>query len=215
MRWFQMDTDTPNDPRMRAVLRTMGNDGFGGLVRLWCHIANHGGKKPGQAVDSHGRPMSREELMDASGLTGDQLDQLIVICVESGHFDKRSWEQKQVIALPAMARRADTYTKRRVRTSSAHASKKVPVQDSTTQDSTQNDQERGRETRPPASSPVENVRVITRLVRQLRKEHPVAGFADLKDLAKAACAQHRIAYDAEAVGRAVDAALSKGLNRAH
>lgn len=212
MRWFQLDTDTPNDPRMRAVLRGMGNEGFGGLVRLWCHIANHGGgKKPGYAVDSLGRPMTREELMDASGLTSAQLDQLIAICVESGHFQKRAWDERQVIVLPAMARRADTYTKRRVRTSVARASKNVPVQDSTTQDSTQNDQERGRR-RPPAHRPITHVRVITRLVRELRTQHPHADFADLKDLAKAACAQHQIAYDAEAIGRAVESALSKRVN---
>jgi hypothetical protein len=76
------------------------------------------------------------------------------------------------------------------------------------------DQEKARRSRVASPSPVENLRVITRLVRELRLEHPDAGFADLKDLAKSRCAQLRIAYDAEAIGKAVDSALSQGLAHA-
>ena len=69
-------------------------------------------------------------------------------------------------------------------------------------------QERTRLT--PLTPAADNVRVITRLVRDLQQQHPDAGFADLKDLAKDACARHRIAYDAEVVGKAVDSALAMG-----
>ncbi len=217
MRWFQVDSDTPNDPRVRAVVRALGNEGLGGLFRLWCHVANHGAKKAGHSLTSAGKAMSREELIDASGLSADQFDTLVSICVENGHFSAREWTTKQVIAIPAMARRADTYTKRRVRTRVAHTSKKVPLQDSTNQD-IPSTEERGGLTPPPApptGDPADNLRVITRLARILRRKHPSAEFSDLKDLTKAACAERRIAYDPEVVGKAVDSALSRRLTHAH
>ena len=68
-------------------------------------------------------------------------------------------------------------------------------------------QERGRLTRPLAQ-PVENYRVITKLVIERRKADPAASFTDLKDFAKDECARLRIAYDSEVVGKAVDSALA-------
>jgi hypothetical protein len=67
----------------------------------------------------------------------------------------------------------------------------------------------------PLASPVENLRVITRLVREIRQEHPDYGFADLKAAAKERCAVLQVAYDADVVGKAVDSALSKRLAHAH
>ena len=68
-------------------------------------------------------------------------------------------------------------------------------------------QEKARLT-PPAT---DNVRVITTLVRDLAQHNPELGFVDLKDLAKAACSKHRIAYDSEAIGKAVESALARGV----
>lgn len=70
------------------------------------------------------------------------------------------------------------------------------------------EQEKARLT-PPAT---DNVRVITRIARDLRRRHPDAGFTDLKDLTKDECARLRVAYDSEAVGKAVDSALSLALD---
>ena len=138
MRWFQVDSDAPDDPKMRAVIRRMGNAGMGALFRLWCHIANHGSDlKPGVSITKAGRPMALEELADACGMTEDDATQLIAVCCETGHFVAKEWERKRVIAIPAMASRADTYTKRLVRTRSEHASKKVSLQDKTVQDKTE------------------------------------------------------------------------------
>jgi hypothetical protein len=124
VKWFQVDSDTPNDPKVRAIIRQLGNDGFGGLVRLWCHIANHGAR-PGWSVNTAGKPIPLEELIEASGLDPAKFEQLVLISVQIGHFEKRPWDSRQVIAIPAMARRADTYTKRTVRTGFEHASKRV------------------------------------------------------------------------------------------
>jgi hypothetical protein len=114
VKWFQVDSDTPNDPRIRAVLRALGTEGFGGLVLLWCFIADHG-TKPGRSLDSSGQPFPVEDLKDASGLDKSKFDRLVAICVESGHFKKEAWTERQEIVIPAMRRRADTYTRRRVR----------------------------------------------------------------------------------------------------
>lgn len=116
MKWFQVDADTPNDPKVRAIVRELGAAGMGGLFFIWCHIADHGIRKPGWSLDSLGRPMPLTELVDASRLNESEFSKLALICTSSGHWLKKPWDTRQVIAIPAMARRADTYTKRRVRT---------------------------------------------------------------------------------------------------
>jgi hypothetical protein len=136
MKWFQVDSDTPNDPKIRALVRELGAAGMGGLFFLWCHIADHGIRKPGWSLDSFGRPMPVEELIDASKLSEPEFSKLAVICTSSGHWLKRPWERRKVIAIPAMTRRADTYTKRRVRTHVEQSPTNVEESSSTTQDNT-------------------------------------------------------------------------------
>lgn len=136
MKWFQVDSDTPNDPKVKAVLRELGPAGVGGLFLLWCHIADHGIRRPGWSLDSNGRPIPEHELMIASELTTEQFTKLVAICTASGHFVKAAWDRRKVIAIPAMASRADTYTKRVVRTGFEPSSKKVGQSSSTTQDNT-------------------------------------------------------------------------------
>jgi hypothetical protein len=115
MKWFQVDSDTPNDPRIKAVTRELGAGGMGGLFLLWCFVADHG-TKPGRSLDSSGRPFPIEDLREASRLDQQQFDRLIAICVDVGHFKKDAWEKRHEIEIPAMRRRADTYTKRSLRT---------------------------------------------------------------------------------------------------
>ena len=136
MKWFQVDSDTPNDPKIRALVRELGAAGMGGLFFLWCHIADHGIRKPGWSLDSFGRPMPVEELIDASKLSEPEFLKLAVICTSSGHWLKRPWESRKVIAIPAMARRADTYTKRRVRTHVEQSPTNFDECSSTRQDNT-------------------------------------------------------------------------------
>lgn len=58
-------------------------------------------------------------------------------------------------------------------------------------------------------SPKRNTRVIRALIRTVLKTAPAdAGFADLKDLAKEACAAKHLAYDADVVGSALEQALA-------
>jgi hypothetical protein len=116
VKWFQVDSDTPNDPKMKAVVRELGPSGIGGLFLIWCHIADHGLRKPGWSIDSSGKPMPLADLIETSNLTPTDFDRLASLCVSSGHWLKKPWATRRVIAIPAMVRRADTYTKRLVRT---------------------------------------------------------------------------------------------------
>lgn len=139
MKWFQVDSDTPNDPKIRAVYRGLGLEGIGGLFLLWCFIADHGTKRPGWSIDSKG-PIPIDDLRDACKLDEQKFHELVAICTSSGHFDERRWQSKNVIAIRAMARRADTYTKRNVRTRFEDAAKssRRMFANKTTQDKTKN-----------------------------------------------------------------------------
>lgn len=210
MKWFQVDADTPNDPKIRVVIRDLGIEGLGGLFLLWCHVADHGIRRPGWSIDSFGRPMPVHDLIDASGLAEAKFHQLVLICTEVGHFLKQPWVSRKVIAIPAMARRADTYTKRRVRTNVEQPSKSVrtkfvhkTVQDKTTH----TNKERTRLA--PHGTPATNGKVIRRLIQDVLKVSPSAGFTDLKELAKQACVDQHLAYDAAVVGSALEQALAR------
>jgi hypothetical protein len=139
MKWFQVDSDAPDDPKLRAVVRELGAEGIGGLFLLWCHIANHGAK-PGRSIDSSGHPIPVEDLIEASHLERATFDRLVTLCAETHHIDPKAWEERQVISLPAMRRRLDTYTRRTLRTHVEQGSKNgrrvfgnKTVQDKTTQ----------------------------------------------------------------------------------
>lgn len=78
--------------------------------------------------------------------------------------------------------------------------------------SDQNDQKqiKARLTPPVADAPADNAGVIGALVNSLvTRADPDASFVDLKDLAKDACARHRIAYDADVVGSELEQALAR------
>jgi len=111
VKWFQLDADTPDDPKIRAVVRVLGVEGFGGLVGLWCHVAKHG-RKPGQGVDSRGAPLPVDEIVTATGLPADKFNALIDVCTRTGHFRRDAWEMYRGIWIPAMERRADRYARR-------------------------------------------------------------------------------------------------------
>lgn len=135
MKWIQLDADTPSDPRMREVIERMANQGFGGLIRIWCFIADHG-KRPGWSIDSRGKPFTKATLRQAAGLSSQEFDELMQILVENGHVRKQPWETAELVIIPAMSKRASDYEKRRVRTLSGHSPKNVRQENKTVQDST-------------------------------------------------------------------------------
>jgi len=221
MKWFQVDSDTPNDPKIRALVRDLGPAGMGGLFFIWCHIADHGIRKPGWSIDSLGRPMSESELLDASKLNESEFLKLASICTSTGHWLKRPWETRKVIAIPAMARRADTYTKRRVRTHVEPTSKDVPRdfdnktrEDSTSEEPTERTEKAAAKTPRPSASrsepPTENFRIITKIAHEaIDIEGIDADLGQLADAVKSLCAIRSITYNSDVVRKAVDSALAQ------
>jgi len=114
MKWFQLDADAPDDPKVRAVVRALGPAGFGGLVGVWCHIARHG-QRPGHGIDSRGAPFPVDELVEASMLPADKFMTLVDVCTRTGHFRRDIWELHRGIWIPAMERRGDQYARRQAR----------------------------------------------------------------------------------------------------
>jgi hypothetical protein len=208
MKWFQLDSDTPNDPKIRAVLDRFGNAGFGALVRLWCFIASQG-KRPGQSVGSSGRKIPKAYLIAATGLTESDFDLLLSELLQNGHIAEQRWEKNGIVDLPAMRRRADTYTRRKFE----HSSNNVRVQDNTVQDKVHkySARSRARSFGPPKTKKSHDpYRVILKLVHEVIHETPRSqrSFANLTEPVKARCAQCQIPYDAEVIRRALESALS-------
>ena len=113
MKWYRMDSDTPNHPTSRRVIRKLGNEGFGALVRLWCFAAQYGkGETPGRCVDSDGDSIQLEDLVDASGLTDEQFRALVAVLLDTKCIDTEAWESRKEMSFPGMTTRADEYTKK-------------------------------------------------------------------------------------------------------
>jgi len=124
MRWYQVDSDTPNDPKIRRLLdeairlsAVAGRDGrldaaaaMGHLFLIWCFVANHGAQ-PGYGVKADGRPLDLSDLTYAALFdTGDDLRAFLDDLAERGLIGKDEWAQG-IVFLPAMKARADAYAK--------------------------------------------------------------------------------------------------------
>jgi hypothetical protein len=201
MRWFQLDSDTPEDPKIQDILATFGNAGFGALVRLWCFTAKHGAR-PGWTIDSRGRPIRRSFLVAATGLSDRDFDLLIGQSRENKLVNVRMTKRGPVFWFPAMSRRTDEYTKKVVRTMSGQSPDNVRQQYITRQDKVIKNSAR------PRAVPSDSYRVVLKLVHQAILGTPDRSFANLKDIVKSQCAQHQIAYDADVVAKAIESALT-------
>jgi hypothetical protein len=127
----QLDSNAPNDPKIRSVLKKFGNEGFGTLIRLWCFVAAHGTKKPGWSLDSSGKPIDKAVLVDAAGTSEKKFDDLLREITLNGHVKKIPYLKRGVIVFPAMCRRADPYTRSQLRTNYAVTAQKLRVHNST------------------------------------------------------------------------------------
>jgi len=111
MKWFRVDSDTPNHPATRRVIRRLGNAGFGALVRLWCFTAQFGRGDPGWCVDSTNTPIPAEDLMDACDVSAEELGALLEICAEVGLIDAEAWANRACVIFPGMLKRSSDYRK--------------------------------------------------------------------------------------------------------
>lgn len=213
MKWFQLDSDMPQDPRIQDVLLTQGNAGLGALLRLWCFIATHGRKRIGWSLDSRGQPIPRPVLLSATGLNSDEFELLLSTLAQNGHIIRQQWERKSVVAIPAMSKRGDTYSKRHVRSTFPPTSTNVPVQTSTNkqvQESKYSGAVAPRKTavRKNGHDPYRTVLKLTHdVLGRIPIKEPVE-LASLKEDVKRQCAKYGIAYEGDVVGRAVESALA-------
>ena len=136
MRWYQCDAAADQDPKIRVIIRQfrkvgeqlardfeypklaplVENAGIGALWRTWNFVARHGTFRPGWSLDSAGRPYRVREMADNCGFTVAMFERLISLCARIGHVDQEQWTKKRVVIFPAMAKRADDYTKKKTRT---------------------------------------------------------------------------------------------------
>lgn len=116
MKWFPVDSDAPNDPKVKAIIRKglNGNPGqtaAGAMFLLWCYIANHGKGLPGEGIDLDGQPLPMDELADECLFerVNDCQDWLSGLA-ERRLIDPERWKAG-VVYLPAMFNRAAAYAK--------------------------------------------------------------------------------------------------------
>ncbi len=119
MRWYQVDSDTPNDPKIKRLLRDAAEPGtqlpgpattMGHLFLVWCFVANHGAQ-PGMGVKADGTPLDLDDMaFDAMFPTAGHLRRFLTDMAERGLVGKDEWEQG-IVFLPAMKARADAYAK--------------------------------------------------------------------------------------------------------
>ena len=115
MKWFQVDSGAPNDPKIKALLRQgiAGNRAqsmAGAIFLLWCHIANHGKGEPGVGVRSDGSPLALDEM--ASECYFDSEADLVTFLEQAafrGHVHPAIWQHQRLVFLPAMWERVSGY----------------------------------------------------------------------------------------------------------
>ena len=217
MKWFQLDSTTPHDPRIRDVLLKMGNTGLGALLRLWCFVADQGRKRIGWSLDARGLPIPLSVVQDATGLDDENFRILLSTCANNGHIVRQQLERPEpVIVIPAMSKRGDTYTKRvkkrRVRTLIEHDAEKVSATSTST--STKRSKYSGASA-PREKSVQKNGKdpygVVLKLTYGVLGRIPIkqsVEMASVKEDVKQQCAKYGIAYEGDVVGRAVESALA-------
>lgn len=144
-----MDSDTPNDPKIKAILdaakiaggRAAAAQTFGHIALLWCYIANHGEGVPGDGVTLTGTPLSPREMANECLFeTQADLATFLDTLAREGLIEPARWQAAQIVFLPGMLKRADTYAKRKGRPADPcsnmfeHKPRKGPIQDNTIQD---------------------------------------------------------------------------------
>ena len=112
MRWFRLDSATPNHPVSRRVMKELGTEGFGAMILLWCYTAQYGRDLPGRCVDSDGDPIPKDILVDVSTLTDEGFDRLIEILYACKSIDQDAWDVRQELFLKGMRSRGDAYAKK-------------------------------------------------------------------------------------------------------
>lgn len=120
MKWFQLDSDAPDDPKLKAIIRqgiapNKHQAAAGAIFLLWCYVANHGGsREPGLGVKDNGDPLSELEMMSECFFESrNALTAFLTDAASLGHIHEGCWTQKRVVFLTAMWKRTATYQKQK------------------------------------------------------------------------------------------------------
>lgn len=93
------------------------------LMDTWCFTARQDKARPGYCEYSDQRPIPPEVVAEQVGVLHSFFEQCMTAAADAGHILKGEWSEQRLIVFPAMVKRADTYTKRRME-SDAKASKR-------------------------------------------------------------------------------------------
>ncbi len=116
MKWYQVDSDAPNDPKVRGLLRTGGQQAAGGLFLLWCFIANHGKGDPGLGVRTGGGALDLGEMADECYFASSaELRAFLDRLAERNLIHAEVWRQREIVFLPAMWNRLAAYYRSKAR----------------------------------------------------------------------------------------------------
>lgn len=117
MKWFQNDTDAPNDPKLKAVIRK-GTDiarsghqaAAGAFWLLCCFVGNHGEDEPGLGTRQDGTPLDLQEMADECYFDStDDLVKYLDFAADRNLIHRDIWQQRRTVFLPAMYKRAVSY----------------------------------------------------------------------------------------------------------
>lgn len=112
LKWFQVDSNSPHDPKISPIIRRRGQAGAGAIYLLWCYVAQHGKLQPGLAVRDDGGPRPLREAADECFFEGvDDLKVFLDDLADRQHLHGQLWADKGIIFLPAMWTRSNTYLK--------------------------------------------------------------------------------------------------------
>lgn len=114
MKWFQHDSDARQDPKLRLLVNGGGMAAYGAYWALTEYVAQAGEGDPGWAVKADGTALDPFDMAVECGQADEDalavfLDRLAALRL----VDRDAWRGRRVVFLPAMAKRADEYSKKK------------------------------------------------------------------------------------------------------
>jgi hypothetical protein len=112
VKWFPLDSDNINDPKIKTLLRLRGRDGYGGWMMLCSYVADHGGSEPGLGFKADGDLLDLDEIRDELLFDTDaDLLGFIDCLADRKLIHAPLWTEKKIIFIPGMWNRQVAYAR--------------------------------------------------------------------------------------------------------
>ena len=121
MKWFQHQSDSHTDLKLKGIIREFGMDGYG-LWWLACELVAQQGKHYKLVCDCDWR----DELVEISCLKSEKVDKILQKFAKINLISEKSFKEG-CLAIPKMSRYSDDYSRKRVRTMSGHSTDNIPL----------------------------------------------------------------------------------------